>query len=619
MSTIQFGGVVSGLNTQSIIDALMAAQKQPLTDLQNQEAALTAQKTALGTLGTALDDVVSKIKSFTVTAAGASRVGTSADNSVFTATASSNAAVSQYQISVDRLATATRAVSTSSMGAPVTGADLARTLHSLNLPGSVTAGQISAIVDGVIVHYTVGDPATTTLAQVMDGLGQAIQDQLRAAGPHSSPDATATFSVVGNKLQLTIAGAQDVSHSLSFGAASDSSNALGMLGIASASAANALNPTLTGSTNLGVARMTGALDSAGLSGLTSTQTGVLTINGVDIAYDTTKDSMSTLISRINNSSAGVIASVDRTNDQLVLTRKDTGAVAIDIEDAGGNNLATALKLAPGTIDAQKIGATAQVTVDGRTVTSISNTVTNAIDGVTLNLLKLSPLGLEQGLTIGVDQAAVTTAINSFITSFNSLGDTLDKLTASTPGQSGGTAGTSGPLALDPTIRSLFLSLRETLFGSSGSGSYTSLGSIGLNTGAIGSVAGSTDRLQLDTDKLTTALNTDAGRVASLLDGSTGPLSALLTKLKSIEDPDSTKSYVQSQTVGLGSEISDLHREEADRQEMIDNYQSMIEAQFASMEATLAQLQSQSAQVAATLGYSTGTSSSSGLSNSSTNG
>ena len=128
MSTIQFGGVVSGLNTQSIIDALMSVQKQPLTDLQNHEATLTTQKTALGTLGTALDDVVSKIKSFTVTAAGASRVGTSADSSVFIATASSNAAVSQYQISVDRLATATRAVSIGSMGAPVTGADLAVTL-----------------------------------------------------------------------------------------------------------------------------------------------------------------------------------------------------------------------------------------------------------------------------------------------------------------------------------------------------------------------------------------------------------------------------------------------------------------------------------------------------------
>src|SRR5664280_2663979 len=112
MSTIQFGGVVSGLNTQSIIDALMSVQKQPLTDLQNHEATLTAQKTALGTLGTALDDLASKIKSFTVTAAGASRIGTSADSSVFTATATSSAAVSQYQISVDRLASATRAVST---------------------------------------------------------------------------------------------------------------------------------------------------------------------------------------------------------------------------------------------------------------------------------------------------------------------------------------------------------------------------------------------------------------------------------------------------------------------------------------------------------------------------
>ncbi len=614
MSTVQFGGVISGLNTQSIIDALMSAQKQPLTDLQNQEATLTAQKTALGTLGTALDDVVAKIKTFTVTAAGASRIGTSADSSVLTATAAASSAVSQYQISVDRLATATQAVSMTSMGAPVTASDTSKTLQSLNLPGSVTAGQISAIVDGVIVHYTVGDPTTTTLAQVMDGFGHAIEDQLRAAGPNSSPDATATFSVVGNKLQLTVAGADDALHSLSFGVASDSSNALGMLGIASAKATNALNPTLTGSTNLGVARMNGVLDNAGLSGLTSTQTGVLTINGVDIAYDTTKDSMSTLISRINNSAAGVIASVDRTNDQLVLTRKDTGAVAIDIEDAGGNNLASALKLAPGTTNAQKIGATAQVTVDGRTITSISNTVTNAIDGVTLNLLKQSPLGLEQGLTIGVDQAAVATALNSFITSFNALGDTLDKLTASTPGQSGGTAGTSGPLASDSTIRSLYLSLRETLFGSSGSGTYTSLGSIGLNTGAIGSVAGTTDRLQLDTDKLTAALNTDAGRVASLLDGSTGPLSALLAKLKSVEDPDSTKSYVQSQTVGLGSEISDLHREETSRQEMIDNYQAMIEAQFASMEATLAQLQSQSSQIAATLGYTT-SSSGSGLSSS----
>ena len=108
---------------------------------------------------------------------------------------------------------------------------------------------------------------------------------------------------MNNRLQLSIAGAVGP-HSISFGASSDTSNALGMLGIANASATNAANPTLTGTTNLGVTRMLSALDSSGIAGLTSTTTGVLTINGVAISYDTTKDSLSTVVSRINNAGGG---------------------------------------------------------------------------------------------------------------------------------------------------------------------------------------------------------------------------------------------------------------------------------------------------------------------------
>jgi flagellar hook-associated protein 2 len=739
MSTIQFGGVVSGLNTQGIIDALVAVKKQPLTQLQNKEATLQSQKAAYSQVGTAIDDLVNKIKNFTVTSAGASRVATPADASVFTATAVRGSASSQYQVSVDHLATATKAVSTTSLGAPVTGSvdtslmlnkanlatpitagnmaitvdgatvqftvgnpattslqtvmnglasalqaqiqaqgdtatvaasivdgqirlsvsdnavahdisfgDVADTsnlktafglgtqgvtgvqnatitgtsyldpvLSSLNLPGSVTAGQISAIVDGQIVHYTVGDPTKTTLTQTLKGFAAALQAQLRSGGSNADPDLTATVNatVVGNKLNIAVTGA-GLTHSLRFGAAGDASNALGMFGIANSSVVGALNPTITGATNLGVARMTGALDSAGLTGLTSTTTGKLTINGVDVTYNTTSDTLSSIISRINNSSAGVIASIDRTNDQLVLTRKDTGAVAIDIQDTSGN-LGAALKLAPGTTNAQLIGDTAQVTVDGRTVISTSNTVTNAIDGVTLNLLKRSPLGEAQTLTVGVDSSAVTASLNSFITSFNSLGDTLDRLTATTPGQAGGTAGSAGPLANDPTARSMFLSLRDTLFRAVGSGSLSSLGQLGISTGAVGALAGSTNRIQLDTNALTIALNLDAGKVASLLDSSTGPLSAVLDKLKTYEDPANKYAYIQAHTAGLTSEISDLQRQELERQTMINNYQSMIEAQYAAMEATLAQLQSQSSQIASQLGQSS-SSSGSGLGNSSTN-
>jgi len=108
-------------------------------------------------------------------------------------------------------------------------------------------------------------------------------------------------------------------------------------------------------------------------------------------------------------------------------------------------------------------------------------------------------------------------------------------------------------------------------------------------------------------------------------GAQGPLGALVTKLNTMEDPSNQNSYVQAHEAGLTTEISDLQRQELDQQEMIDNYQAMIEAQYASMESTLALLQSQSAQINATLGISstsssgtTSSSSSSGLSSSSTN-
>ena len=327
------------------------------------------------------------------------------------------------------------------------------------------------------------------------------------------------------------------------------------------------------------------------------------------------DSLATVITAINNSGAGVVASVDRTNDKLLLTRKDTGALAIDIEDTSGN-LGATMRLAPGTTNAQTVGLSAQVTVDGRTITSTTNTITNAIEGVTINAIKQSSLGVTQTLTVGVDSTAVANALTNLAKSYNSLADTLDSLTASTPGTPGGTAGTTGPLATDTTARTLLTSLRDTLFGPVGSGAYNSLGTIGLSTGAIGSAVGTTNRLQLDSSALTAAMNADPSRVASLLDSATGPIGNLAAQLKGLEDPSNTGSYVQAHAAGLGREISQLQRDEADQQTMITNYQATIEAQYAAMESTLAMLQAQSASIASTLGQTSTSSSGSGLGNSS---
>ena len=84
----------------------------------------------------------------------------------------------------------------------------------------------------------------------------------------------------------------------------------------------------------------------------------------------------------------------------------------------------------------------------------------------------------------------------------------------------------------------------------------------------------------------------------------GPLGKLVAKLQGLEDPSNSSAYIQSSTANLADQIKATQTREADQQEMVNNYTSMIEAQFTAMETTLATLQAQSQQIAAQLGYST---------------
>jgi flagellar hook-associated protein 2 len=245
MSTIQFGGVVSGLNTQSIVSALVAAESQPLTAMQAQEATLTSQKSAYGQLGTAIDSVVSAIKNFTVTNAGASRLATSSDNSVFTATASPSASVSQYQIAVSQLATATVATSIGALGSAVTGdVDTSQMIANTVLAGPVKAGTMTFTVDGQAVSVAVGNPTTTTLQSVMNSISGAIQTQLQA----TDSGATVNASVVNGQLQLSVAGS--VNHTIAFDTG-DTSGLAAALGLGSAqNVTDVQNATISGTSTL---------------------------------------------------------------------------------------------------------------------------------------------------------------------------------------------------------------------------------------------------------------------------------------------------------------------------------------------------------------------------------
>jgi flagellar hook-associated protein 2 len=490
---------------------------------------------------------------------------------------------------VGHLATSSRATSTAAIGTAITGADLGASLASLNLPGTVTGGTFSMVVDGKVVHATLGDPATTTLGDALSAIGTALTSQVQA-NEGAGSTAVVSAAVVGNRLEVSLADST-TSHSVIFGVGGDTSNVLGVLGLSGGGTATlAAGSAVTGRSALGVARTSVALDGAGLAGLASGP-GTLTINGAAIAYDTTTDSLSTIIGRINASAAGVVASVDRTNDRLVLTAKSGGARPIGIEDTG--TLASALRLAPGTTDAQVFGTQAQFTVDGRAFTSDTNNVSAAIPGVTLTLLAEG----SSTVTITPDSASLKASLGDFVAAFNALADKLDVLTANEKGT------TPGTLAGANEIRGMALSLRRTLLGTAPTGSaYTSLSQIGVTTGVVGSAKGTTNRLQLDAARLESALANDPSAVASLLNSATG---AIKPFHDAITAWTRSGGGIDKALESITSQLKMLDRREEQMQARLDAKQTALERKFAALEAAMAKYQTQSNSLSTTVNQMSG--------------
>ncbi len=159
------------------------------------------------------------------------------------------------------------------------------------------------------------------------------------------------------------------------------------------------------------------------------------------------DTLNTLASYINTQSSannwGVTASVvsDASGSRLSLESQNSGSAgALAIT----NNSNTTLTFAT-----PQGGANASLTIDGVPFSSSSNTVTGAIQGVTLNLVSQSP-GNPVQLTVGPDQNQITNAVNNFVSAYNTVVSTINTQYVVDP--TGATP--APPLEADISLRSL---------------------------------------------------------------------------------------------------------------------------------------------------------------------
>lgn len=101
-----------------------------------------------------------------------------------------------------------------------------------------------------------------------------------------------------------------------------------------------------------------------------------------------------------------------------------------------------------TLHAQRQAQDAQISIDGIEVSSSSNTFQNAIQGVSIEVQRLTGESDEPRLAVDIDRDGARESVDEFISAYNSLMDEIDKLTKFVP------EGKSGPLLGDSMVRSI---------------------------------------------------------------------------------------------------------------------------------------------------------------------
>lgn len=297
-----------------------------------------------------------------------------------------------------------------------------------------------------------------------------------------------------------------------------------------------------------------------------------------------------LADAINSSDAPVTATIVASGPaqyRLVLTASASGtANAFTVQNSlsGGVGVAFADTDGDGTsgdsaADNAVQAANADLSVNNITISSASNTLTEAIPGVTLTLLRRDPAA-----TIGVDVAssstATRTALSSFVTAYNSFASFY--ATQATAAR----AGDESSIGRNPMVRGLQTDIRNSLLQQQTTGGrYTNLSQVGLEFTRTG-------QLQFNEATFDAAMNTDPDAVRALLSG-TGGSSAFERVAATLEGYTRSSGLLSGVKQQLSASISRLGTQIDSMAERLVQQRATLQREFVEAEAAMTRLKNQS--------------------------
>lgn len=319
-------------------------------------------------------------------------------------------------------------------------------------------------------------------------------------------------------------------------------------------------------------------------------------NSFSVNVGPTNNTVAGLASAINGApgNPGITATVITGTDgaHLVLSSTQTGATnTIKVTETDGGTALSAITYDPtNTVNyAENTPAKdAQFSISGVPHTSQSNTVTDALSGVTLTLTGVSAAGTAgvgslatTQLTVASDNDAILTNVGAFVDAYNAMVKAIQPL-----GSFDQTTQTAGPMLGDATLNGIQNDVRSALYSvvNTGSTTFNTLASVGITTNKDGS-------LTLNKTKLTSALASAPTAVSQLFSGTTGIAATLNTRINaelgSGGSIDSRSKTLIKQENALTDQTTKLN-------DQMDALTKSLTQQYSHLNTLLSSLQSMSA-------------------------
>ncbi len=563
-------GLASGFDWRALVDQLVEVERAPQRRLFTEQQDLQTRKTAYNSITTQLSVLQNRVDELNDAQLFDSRLAKSSSEEIATALAESGAALGTYAYHIIQLATASVRIGSANIARAVSATPDVSALKLSDIPFPTAVGGGTFTVNGKQVTIVAADifqevNGQQVLITAADTL-QGVFDKINAA---TGGDITGSYDP--NADRITLASASNAE--IVLGSATDTSTFLQVSRLS-----NNGGSSVTSSSALGSIRLSGALTASNLATTVDNGgagEGKFKINGVEITFDAAKDSISGVLKRINDSTAGVTASYDLVNDRFSLTSKVTGDIGIALEDVKGNFLAA---IGLGGSSLQR-GQDLLYTVNGGgQLSSRSNTITEDSSGIEGLAVTVAAAG-DATVTVSSDSAKIKKAITDFVDDYNKAQGIIDTNTASSTDAKGkvtaGTlAGESDAYTLAGDLRRLVNATADSL-----SGTLKRLEGLGITSNR------DDDRLALsDSSKLDAALANNLSEIKSLFtndkDGLAFKLSAYLENAVGDDGTLPTKqSNLDKQVSVIDDQITEQERlVQINRTQLVNSFIAMEKAQ-----------------------------------------